>query len=230
MKIKILGSRANVEPRTPYHTRFAGVLIDEILLVDAGERSFMKEKFHYLLFTHLHPDHAFFIRDKEKFTPGLACYAPEQHELIPQLEIITCPTDVGPYHILPVPVIHSLKVKSLGYVIERNEKRIFISGDVAWIEKKYQEDFGRFDLVITDGSWIRKGGMIRRDKKTDQIFGHTGIPNLVGLFEGHTHFIIFTHLGSWFIKDVPEGRTKLKKFNRDDLRIEPAYDGMSIEI
>lgn len=230
MKIKILGSRANVEPSAPYHSKFSGILIDELLLVDAGDRSFLNEKFNHVLFTHLHPDHAFFISEKENFTPEADCYAPERHELIPDLKIIEKKTDLGWYHVTPVPAIHSLKVKSSAYIIERKDTRIMITGDVAWIEKEYQNQFGEFDLVITDGSWIRKGGLIRRDKSTGQIYGHTGIPNLVKMFEGHTGHIVFMHLGSWFIKDVPKGKAKFKKFNTDTLLVEPAYDGMRITV
>jgi len=230
MEIKILGSRANVEPSAPYHAKFTGLLIDELLLVDVGHPSFLEEKFRHILFTHLHPDHAYFVRDDKKFTPVVDYYAPEKHSLIPGVKTITEPMDIGWYHITPVPVIHSLKVKSNAYIIQRKNRRIFITGDVAWIEKKYQENFDYFDLVLTDGSWIRKGGMIRRDKESGKIFGHTGVPNLINLFQALTHRIIIIHLGSRFIKDVKQGRKKLKKYNQEGLKVEPAYDGMILKL
>lgn len=55
--------------------------------------------------------------------------------------------------------------------------------------------------------------MIRR--ADDQIYGHTGVPDLIRIFEGHTSHIIFTHLGNWFVKDTREGRKRLRFYLSD---------------
>ena len=66
MKIKILGTRGEIEASALYHSRHSGVLIDKKILLDIGEEEFLKYKPKYILITHLHPDHAFFVREPEK--------------------------------------------------------------------------------------------------------------------------------------------------------------------
>ena len=58
MKIKILGTRANIKAGTPGHTKHSGVLVDNKLLFDVGEKEFLKYNPSYIFFTHFHPDHA----------------------------------------------------------------------------------------------------------------------------------------------------------------------------
>jgi hypothetical protein len=92
--------------------------------------------------------------------------------------------------------------------------------------KKYHSQLKNLDLVITDGSFIRKGGMIRQDEEGN-IYGHKGIPGLVNLFEDYTDRIIFTHFGSWFYKDIKEARKKIEKLS-EKASVEAAYDGLEI--
>jgi hypothetical protein len=85
------------------------------------------------------------------------------------------------------------------------------------------------DLVITEGSLIRKGGLVRRDPATGKKVGRAGIPDLVEFFRPFTRWIVFTHVGSWFYKDVPAAVRKIEALG-DGVRVEAAYDGMVIEI
>jgi glyoxylase-like metal-dependent hydrolase (beta-lactamase superfamily II) len=62
MNIKILGTRGEIKVSAPYHSRHSGVLIDNTLLLDCGEPEFLDYKPQAILITHLHPDHAFFVR------------------------------------------------------------------------------------------------------------------------------------------------------------------------
>jgi ribonuclease BN (tRNA processing enzyme) len=228
MNVKFLGTKANIETSKPYHAKHSGILIDSHVLFELGERSFLHYSFEFLFFTHFHPDHAFFIKEKEPFQPSVPCYGPEDHELCKDVEVIRDPVEVGPCRVEPVPTIHSHKVKSQGYILEKNGKRILYTGDVAWILKDYHDRFGTLDLVIADGSFMRKGGMIRR--VDDQIYGHTGVPDLIRMFKMHTQHIIFTHLGNWFVKDAPKGRRKFRDISPENLYVEAAYDGKSITV
>lgn len=228
MQIEILGTRGNIEPSKPYHSKHTGYLMNNELLVDVGEKEFMGRDPKAVIFTHLHPDHAYFVDKDDTFDPGIPVYAPEGSELIPGANIIEDGFEVAGYHITPIPVIHSLKVDSLAYIIRHNDHKIFISGDVAWIEKKYHEKINSADLIITEASFIRKGGQIRR--KDDKIYGHTGVPDLVRIFSPLTDKIVFTHYGSWFIKDVPKGRKKIKELETEEAELIPGYDSMQISI
>ena len=228
MKIKILGTRGKIPQSATRHKNYSGILIDDKILVDVGEAEYMKFYPEAVVFTHFHPDHAFFILTEEKFAPEIPLFGPEPQELVPNLKLVTKKFSIGEYTCTPVPVIHALHLKSLGYIIEKGEKRVFITGDVAWIEKANLQEIPIVDLVITEASFLQKGGMIHR--KDDRIFGHTGIPDLIRLLSPHTSKIAFVHFGSWFFKDIKESRKKLKSFETEDLEIVPAHDGMEMEI
>lgn len=234
MKIKILGTRAQIEAKQPGHTRHTGILFDGRILIDLGEQEFLSGNPEYIFFTHFHPDHAYFEYAGENFPSQVSSriYAPEKHDKVKSIKVINENETVnaGGYKITPVPVIHGLKVKSLGYIVERKQKRVFFSGDVAWIEKRHRSRFGKLDMVITEGSYFKSGGMIRRDKKSGKIFGHTGIPDLVKMFEPYTDHIVIIHLGTWFMKEAETGKEKIMSLGNKRLKVEPAYDGQVFEV
>lgn len=228
MKIKVLGTRAKIKPSAEGYQNFSGYLIDDKILLDVGEEAFLKEKHEAIIFTHFHPDHAYFEFDQSVFTPQIPHYGPEGNPLLPQQEIISAPFKIGEYTITPFPVIHALKLKSLAYLIEKGNKKVFFTGDVAWIEKAARSQLPKVDLVITEATFIKKGGRINR--KDNQIYGHTGVPDLIRIFKPHTNHIVFSHFGEWFFEDIPKALNTLKTFETDQLKITPAYDGMEIRI
>ena len=67
------------------------------------------------------------------------------------------------------------------------------------------------------------------DPATGKKVGRAGIPDLVEFFRPFTRWIVFTHVGSWFYKDVPAAVRKIEALG-DGVRVEAAYDGMVIEI
>lgn len=228
MQIKILGTRGKIPHSAPRHSKYSGILIDQKILVDVGEPLFLDHRPELILFTHYHPDHAFFVFDKQTFDPGIPLFGPETLDLLPGVQVLSAPYRFQGYTITPVPVIHALHLKSFGYLIEHGGKKIFITGDVAWIEKANLQHLPNVDMIITEASFIKKGGMIRR--KNDQIFGHTGIPDLVRILSPHTSRMVFMHYGSWFFEDVKESRKRLKSFEKEGLEIIPSHDGMVLEI
>lgn len=228
MKIKILGTRGKVKPSAPRHSKYSGILIDNKIMVDIGEQAYLEYNPEAIVFTHFHPDHAFFVFHNETFSPGIPLFGPEKQELVPNLKVITSSFKIKDYKFTPVPVIHALHLKSFAYLIEKGKKKIFITGDVGWIEKANLKDLPNIDLVITEASFIKKGGMIRR--KNDHIFGHTGVPDLIRLLGPHTPKIAFCHFGSWYFEDIKKGNRKIRSLETSDLELIPTYDGMEIEI
>lgn len=228
MKIRILGTRGKIEPKAESHVNHTGFLIDEKILIDVGEEKYMDHRPKAVVFTHFHPDHAFFVLDKKKFSPKVPVFGPEAHELVPNLKVISGPFEIDGYRFNPVPVIHALRLKSLGYVIQKGQKKIFITGDVAWIEKANLAEISNMDLVITEASFIHKGGRINRKK--DRIFGHTGIPDLIRLLSPITGKIVFCHYGEWFFENKPEESKQRIKSIEANVELIPAHDGMEIEI
>ena len=81
MRITILGTRGEIEQTAPYHSRHSGILIDGALMVDLGEREFLDLAPQAVLITHLHPDHAYFVRAGEERPPaGVPIFAPEGYK------------------------------------------------------------------------------------------------------------------------------------------------------
>ncbi len=229
MKIKILGTRGEIKESAPWHTRHSGVLVDDTFLFDLGEEEYLKYNPDFILFTHFHPDHACFVRHKNKLNIQPGAYGPEDTDEL-KVKIVDSPFTIKGYRFIPIPTIHSLKVKSLAYITEYDNKRILYTGDLAWMEKKYQKKLGKLDMVITEGSFIRKGGMIRRDQKSGKIFGHTGVPDLIRIFQQYTSHIVLMHLGSWFMKDVKMAREKIQELAPNNITVEAARDGQIFQI
>lgn len=229
MKITILGTRGEIEETAPYHSKKSGVLIDDTLLFDSGDERFLATNPKALLITHLHPDHAYFVRHHED-PPSVPIYAPEGYKQAP-LHITNKPFSIGSYHITPIPTIHSHTVASTAYLIEHKGIRVLYTGDMIWIEKKYHHLLTQIDLVITEASFIRKGGMVRREKEQGQVYGHTGIPNLLALFSKFTHTILLVHFGSWFYQDIAHARREIAQLGTQyNVTVIVGYDGLTLEL
>ena len=230
MEVKILGSRANIEPSAPNHSKHSGVLVDDNILFDLGEEEYLDHDPDVVFLTHLHPDHASFI-ETETRKIGAQVYAPERNEETTiDVKAIKEHMNFGGYSITPIPTHHSKLVKSQAYLVERGAKRLLYTGDMIWIDKKHHGLLQELDLVVTDGSYYRKGGFVRKDEETDRLYGHNGIKDLVSLFKGFTDHMVFTHLGSWFYRDIEASKQKIEELGSEDLLVEAAYDGMTLEI
>lgn len=228
MNIKILGTRAKIEASAKAYYNHSGYLIDDIILIDLGEAKFLKEKHEAIVFTHFHPDHAYFVFDQTIFKPTVPHYGPEKNKLVPELQVISSVFKIGDYTITPFPVIHSLNVNSLAYMMEKGNKKVFFTGDVAWIEKAELEKLPQVNLIVTEASFIKKGGHINR--KGDKIYGHTGVPNLIRSLTPYTQKILFSHYGEWFFEDIPKAIEYLKGIAPKGVKIIAAHDGMLVQI
>lgn len=231
MRIRILGTRGEIEQTAPYHSRHSGVLIDGGLLVDCGEREFLDLGPTAVIITHLHPDHAYFVRAGAERPPaGLPIYAPEGYRDY-GLRPLDGPETIAGCRVQPVPSHHSLRVRSQAYVIESGPAKVLYTGDMVWINKDFHHFFEGLDLVITEASYFRQGGLIIRDKATGQIYGHTGIPDLVRVFKAFCRRIVLVHFGGWFYKDIGRARTALRELGRaNGVRVEVGRDGAEISV
>jgi ribonuclease BN (tRNA processing enzyme) len=223
VEIKILGTRGEIPVSKPKHRLHSGILFDAKLLFDLGEEEFLNLNPAAIFITHLHPDHAYFVRINSNSKIKRLIYSPDN--FAPN----TVKRVFG-YKIRSIPTHHSKFVKSYAYLIEK-ESRVLYTGDLVWIDKKYHNLFKNLDLVITDGSFIREGGMIRYDKTTGAIYGHAGIPDLVRLFSRYTNKIIFVHFGSWFYKDIKEAKKKLEEIGKNyNTEVKAGFDGMYVKL
>lgn len=230
--ITILGTRGEIEASAPYHSRHSGVLIDNTLLFDLGEPEFLAHKPRAIFITHLHPDHAYFVRSGTMFPQtNIPIYAPESYESTP-LKICTQPVRIDNYLITPIPTEHSIHVRSQAYLIEKNDLAILYTGDLFWINQKYKALLKPLSLVITEASSHKKGGLIRRHPHTDAVYGHAGIPDLIHMFKPFSKHILFMHFGSWFYTTGAQKARRLifKIARQEKIKAMIGYDGMRISL
>lgn len=228
MKIEFLGTRGKIKPSAPGYKNHTGILIDDQLLFDVGEEEFLEFPHQVIFFTHYHPDHAFFISAGESFEVATPHYGPESHPLLPHVRIFDSSLKWGDYRITSFPVIHALNLQSLGYVIEKDGKRVMLTGDVAWIEKGVLDKLPSMDLVCTEASFINKGGRINR--MDGKIYGHTGIPDLIRILSKVTRRIAFAHYGEWFFSFYPNGPQMIKEMATPGMELIPAKDGTMVRL
>lgn len=233
MHVKILGTRGEIEEKAPFHSKHTGILIDDELLIDVGEKSFLITDPKWILISHFHPDHAYFVRRKHEEIPDTkgAIFAPEKLKGHKNITVLNKKKKVGPYTVIPIPTHHSKQVASQAYVIKRGGKSLLFTSDLVWIDKEFHPLIGTVDLVITEASFIRKGGMIKRDSETGQIFGHNGVPNLISLLKKFSKNLLFIHFGAWFYKNIKESRRKLQQLGKDNgVNVIVGYDGQNLKI
>ena len=224
MKIEILGTRGEIPASAPRYRNHSGVLVDGKILFDLGEAKFLRRKSKNIFITHLHPDHAVFVRNPMALS-DVHVYAPEQSRS--PFITIAKPVTIGACRVRPIPTHHSSKVKSCAYLIESGQKRVLYTGDIVWMDKKYRSRLGRLDCVVTEASYVHEGGLVRRDK-TGRLYGHAGIPNIIRMFESHTNKFILTHFGSWFFKDVKGSHKRIAALGEKyGVKLIVAHDGMT---
>ena len=86
-------------------------------------------------------------------------------------------------------------------------------------------------MVIIDGSFIRKGGMIIKDSTTGKLCGHAGTPDLIKLFKHFTRQNLFIHFDSWFYKGTNKARAKLNELcQMNGISVLVGCNGMQIDM
>jgi ribonuclease BN (tRNA processing enzyme) len=232
MNLKILGTRGEIEPSARYHSNHSGVLLDNCILLDCGEKKFLEHHPDYVLITHLHPDHAFFVRDpQQRFDIDATIYGPEPFHGNVTVEPLNQPITLGSYWVTPIPTIHSHRVASQAYLIEKNNQKVLYTGDMIWIEKKYHPLLENLNLVITEASFIHKGGFIKKYPISGKLFGHAGIPNLIHFFQPFTQHLVLVHFGSWFYRDIKTARQQIKTLAKQhSIDITVGYEGLEISV
>jgi ribonuclease BN (tRNA processing enzyme) len=228
MRIEILGCRGHIDVSAPGYANHSGVLVDDALLFDLGEPFFLDRHPRSIFLTHLHPDHAAFMEGPMEHIDA-PVWGPQLTDRLPGLQVARGTIDWDRYQITAIPTNHSATVRSQAYMIEADLQRILYTGDLISIHSRLRDRIPDLDLVITDGSFIRRGGLVRYDEASHRAHGHNGIPDLVEYFSAFTDRILITHFGSWFYKDIEASRKAIESLS-GKAKVEAACDGAVVEI
>jgi glyoxylase-like metal-dependent hydrolase (beta-lactamase superfamily II) len=81
MRLRFLGTRGNIVPTAPGYARHSGILVDARILLDLGEAAYLRYRPQQIFISHLHPDHAAFMRNE--VVTDAEIYLPEPTRRLP---------------------------------------------------------------------------------------------------------------------------------------------------
>lgn len=212
MKIKFLGTRGGIIPKSPLHQRHSATLISSgttRILFDCGadwlgHLDEIKPKPQAIFITHGHPDHIGGLADG---CPWPVFASAETWQLmkrypIPAEQRFVCDhrtkIKIGNLIIEPFNVEHSLRAPAMGYRITDGKKTIFYVSDLVNIIDAKQA-LSNVDLYIGDGAIVIRRMLVRH--KDHHLVGHSPIEAQLDWCKKYSiPQAIFTHCGSEITK------------------------------
>ncbi|HSX12191.1 MAG TPA: MBL fold metallo-hydrolase [Rhabdochlamydiaceae bacterium] len=243
MIIKFLGTRGEIEAKTRRHRMHTATLFSyrgKKVMVDCGKNwlgRFQRYQPDHIVLTHAHPDHAWGLKNGSpcpvwatQETWDLIKRYPiekkQKHLLLPRT-----PKKIGGILFEPFPVLHSILCPAVGYRIRAGKATLFYVPDVLWIPDM-QEAFRGIQVYIGDGATIQRC-LVRRNKKTKELFGHAMIrQQLTWCRKQHVPKMIITHCGSDIVKGQEKRAiAKIKALAKQrGVEVEIAYDGLELKL
>ncbi|MBN2478689.1 MAG: MBL fold metallo-hydrolase [Parachlamydiales bacterium] len=208
-------------------------------MIDCGENWLKKLKRLQptsIFITHAHPDHAFGLKEGSfcpvyatKITFDLLKDFPIEKKY-KKIVTIGKKTKIDGITFEPFEVMHSIKAPAVGYRITFNKKAFFYVPDVLWIENR-KKAFKNILFYIGDGATIKRV-MVRKDKKTNQLYGHANISSqLTWCQKENVKKMIITHCGSDIVKNEIKAKKEIIELaQKKGVEAILAYDGMTLEI
>lgn len=238
MKLTFLGTRGYIDPVSERHRMHTSTLVcyrGRRVLLDWGESwgaRLRDVRPHAVLVTHAHPDHAFGLGEHVP-CPVFATHASwerlgdripadKRHRLAERRR-----REIEGMHFEPFPVLHSLRAPAVGYRIEAGRVAIFYVPDVAWIPDR-AEAFAGIRAYVGDGATVTRE-MVRRDRKSGEIFGHANIRQQLGwCAKESVPEMIVTHCGSDIVGgDERQVGAEIRSLAEErGVEVSVAYDGM----
>src|SRR3989337_4036503 len=104
MKIKILGTRGEIAASHPKYLMHSGILVDGKILLDVGEKEFLKHNPQFIFITHLHPDHAFFMASGFEIITDALVFGPELSGSLKRMNVLSETVEATGDKLAPIPV------------------------------------------------------------------------------------------------------------------------------
>jgi len=233
MIITFLGTKGNIEESSAKHKNVSSILLyhrPHRILIDLGkDYDTLPENVTEILITHAHPDHSYGLKQKQinvpvyvnKFTNKKLSKTnyPFRRKIFWKK-----PFFIGEIKVTPVPVLHSIKAPTTGFIFETRNRKVAYFPDVLQIPKL--EILRGVDVYIGDGTTIARD-LVR--VKNNKKFGHASIrTQLQWLKSQGVKRAIFTHFGKWAL-DKRIVRQAFQQLSEEfGIKVHEAYDGYRI--
>lgn len=237
MKLTFLGTRGNIDARSPRHRRHAALLVSYYrrnVMIDCGAdwRGRLDEIApHAVVVTHAHPDHALGLRDGTDCPVHATAEAWEEMQSwpIPDRRLVRPRQSVEVEGITfeAFPVEHSLRAPAVGYRVTAGRVTIFYVPDVVFIEEREAALRG-VRLFIGDGATLTRP-LVRR--RGERLIGHTPVrTQLTWCQTAGIRRAIVTHCGREIVTgDAAAVEAKVEAWGQDrGIEASIAHDGMTV--
>ena len=245
MRLTFLGTKGEIEESSPEHKMNSALLIahrNTRLLIDFGKTlkgKLRRIKPTHIVLTHAHSDHAWGFVEEDRDTDAYMLDAvwntlkPSIRDLLDKRILHRYYwKKIGDIMIQPVPVSHSWKFPTNGFLIRTDHKTIGYFPDILSMRDR-KKILSKLDLYIGDGSGLKEyPGRVRRDKR-NRPYGHALIRDQVRwCAEAGVKDIIFTHCGRQIVTMSKEKlNEEIEKLEEEfDVKIRIATDDWKIEL
>src|SRR6266702_4819179 len=239
MKLRFLGTRGEIEPRTRRHRMHSSLLVSyrrANVMIDCGLDwlgKFERLRPSAIVLTHAHPDHAWGLKNgapcpvhapKKTWLSLKNCQVEDRHLINERV-----PTKICGITFEAFAVEHSLLAPAVGYRVSAGRACIFYAPDLIFIHVRAAA-LKDVQIYIGDGATLTRSFIRRRGKA---LIGHSPVrTQLTWCQKEGVHRSIITHCGSEIVTgDERKIFAKLRDIAVErgvDVRI--AYDGMKVTL
>ncbi len=239
MKLMFLGTRGEIEARTPRHYMHSSLLISyrgAKVMIDCGLDwlgRFERLRPDAIVLTHAHPDHAWGLRN------GASCpvHAPQKtwrtlkgcnianRQLIKE----RTPTNICGITFEAFPVEHSILAPAVAYRVSAGRARIFYAPDLVFIRDRASA-LKDVQIYIGDGATVTRS-FIRKRRRA--LIGHAPVrTQLMWCAKEDVPRAIISHCGSEIVTAEERKRTAKVRALAAKRGIEAriAHDGMKVKL